>query len=220
MKDNVAAALRDMLGPAVGIGVSDPRDVTDGLWPEERADIVRAIPKRQHEFAAGRRAARQAMTALGLPVAAIPMGHQRAPIWPKGLAGSIAHCDTLCIAAISQTHQSIGIDIEHATPLDADLIAIVCTSAEQALLKHMPQAAQGMHCKRIFSAKEAVYKAQYPLTGQIIGFDALSVSMDRQDEFAATWHQPMPNLPSLRGSVRMLPNVILAVAVTTRGRPW
>lgn len=212
MQKHVVAALRDMLGPNVGIGATDPRDATDDLWPEERTAIAAAIPKRQHEFAAGRRAARQALAALGLPSAAIAVGAQRAPIWPKGLTGSIAHCDTLCIAAVSQFHQCIGVDIEPATPLAADLIEIVCTQTEQAFITTLPAKDQGIAAKRLFCAKEAVFKAQYPLTQRMIGFDDVSIRLDGPDGFEVNWHNPMPELPSLRGLLQIRAGMILATA--------
>lgn len=34
--------------------------------------------------------------------------------------------------------------------------------------------------KLIFSAKEATYKAQYPLSGALFGFDAIELSIDRE----------------------------------------
>lgn len=203
MHDDIAAVLRAMLGPAVGIGVTDPRDITDDLWPTERHAIARAIPKRQYEFAAGRRAARQAMAELGIAPQAISVGDQRAPVWPNGLSGSIAHCDSLCIAAVSKMHRSMGIDIESATPLAADLIPIVCTTQEQA---ELPKAQAGMIAKHIFCAKEAVYKAQYPLTGVVIGFDALSIHFNLDETFEVD----LPNLPPLVGKLRIQHGLILA----------
>jgi 4'-phosphopantetheinyl transferase EntD len=207
MQDDIAATLRDMLGLAVGIGVTDPRDALDDLWSQEQTAVARAIAKRRHEFAAGRRAARQAMEALGTPPEAILVGTQRAPIWPAGLAGSIAHCDTICIAAVSETLHSIGIDIEPATALTDDLIPIVCTQAE---LDEIPDTERGMTAKRIFCAKEAFYKAQFPHTGQVIGFDALRVSLNQDDTFDVILKQPLPNLPTLHGQIRIQHNMILA----------
>lgn len=183
----IAEALRAMLGPAVGIGITDPADAIDDLWDAESAAMARAIPKRRYEFAAGRRAARAAMVDLGLPETAIPQGPDRAPIWPAGLTGSIAHCDQVCIAAVSQSHRSIGIDIEPATPLADDLIPLICTAAEQAWL---PASGRGHVAKQIFSAKEAVYKAQYPLTGRIIGFDDLNLSPAGDGCLAITFADP------------------------------
>ena len=176
-----------MLGPAVGIGVTDPADTIDDLWDVKNPAMARAIPKRRYEFAAGRRAARAAMVSLGLPPAAIPQGSDRAPVWPAGITGSIAHCDQVCIAVVSQNHRSIGIDIEPATPLADDLIPLICTGAEQAWLS---ETARGHLAKQIFSAKEAVYKAQYPLTGRIIGFDDLNLSPAGDGCLAITFADP------------------------------
>lgn len=212
MTDDIVGALRAVLGPDIGIGFTDPREKTADLWPQEQAAIVRAIPKRQHEFAAGRRAARQAMAELGLPPAEIAAGQDRAPIWPAGLTGSIAHCETHCIAVLSQTHRSIGIDIEPGLPLDADLIPIVCTAQELLWLHDYPAHERGLVAKRIFCAKEAVYKAQYPVIGQVIGFDALIVRLNRDDTFDVIWLQAIPNLPAMQGTVCRKHDMIVACA--------
>lgn len=141
--------------------------------------MAHAVPKRVLEFTAGRAAARAAMADIGIKPAAIPSGDDRAPIWPDGLIGSIAHCDTACIAAVAQRDRfrSTGIDIEEATPLAEDLWGTVCTPAERAWLASQPADQRALLAKVIFSAKEAVYKAQYPLTGRLIGFDAVQVDL-------------------------------------------
>lgn len=166
-----------MLGPDVGVAVTDPHITSAPLWPDEAPAMTRAVPKRQLEFAAGRQAARAAIVDLGLPAAAIPQGQDRAPIWPDGLTGSIAHCDDICIAAVARPGQikSLGVDIEPATPLESNLEDIICTKAERAWLDTLPAESRGLTTKIIFSAKEAVYKAQYPLTGQVIGFDEIEL---------------------------------------------
>lgn len=210
MSDPMAGVLRALLGPAVGVGVADPRDATDDLWPQERGAVLRALPQRHHEFAAGRRAARLAMAQLGLQATAIPQGKQRAPVWPVGLTGSIAHCDTACIAAISRTHRSMGIDIEPDTPLDTDLIPIICSPREQEWLHSLPATLRGTSAKRIFCAKEAAYKAQFPLTGQVIGFTALEVTLARDNTFVGTWQPPLANMPHLRGRIGLHDGLILA----------
>ncbi|WP_108813438.1 4'-phosphopantetheinyl transferase family protein [Loktanella sp. Alg231-35] len=205
---DIKAALERLLGPNVGIGVTDPRDSPSGLWPEEAAALPRAIPKRRAEYAAGRRAARQAMGALGLPAAAILNANDRAPIWPAGLTGSIAHCDDCCIAAVTLTsaHRALGIDLEPAKPLDADLIPTICCQTEQDWVAG--QADPGLAAMTIFCAKEAIYKAQYPLTGQVIGYDAVTVHLADGD-FAITAH---PTLPDMQGAVVIKGGLILAVA--------
>ena len=186
MTQTLRAALRAMLGPDVGIGITDPRAPSQPLWPDERPAMARAIPKRLAEFTAGRQAARAAMADLGLPPAAIPMGDDRAPIWPAGLAGSIAHTDDICIAVISQSHESIGVDVEPATPLDRDLWDTVCTAEELGWLQTQPD--PGLAAKMIFCSKEAVYKAQYPLTGRVIGFEDVQTKLiQKQGLFRVNW---------------------------------
>lgn len=180
-----------MLGPEAGLGITDPRDPEQGLLEPELPAISGAVPKRRREFSAGRRAARAAMVELGLPPAPIPVGAQRAPLWPQGLVGSIAHCDTLCIAAVSRTHRCLGLDIELATPLAPDLEEIICTPSERAWLDTLPPETRGLRAKQIFSAKEAFYKAQYPLTGRMIGFDEVELRFEREqglswDKFSAS----------------------------------
>ena len=185
MKQEIKAALQDMLGPTFGIGVTDPRDPAEGLWPTEAPAIARAVEKRQRDFAAGRRAAREAMAVLNIAPTAIPQGEQREPIWPQGLIGSISHCATCCIAAIAKSsdHRSVGIDIEPATPLATDLNRMICQSSEQDWLTTQPD--PQLAAKTIFSVKEAVYKAQFPLTREVIGFHAVTTAITAT-KFTAT----------------------------------
>lgn len=180
MTEAVRAALRAMLGDHVGIGLADPRAPEQGLLTPELPFIARAIPKRRREFAAGRRAARAAMAELGLPATPIPVGAQRAPLWPDGIVGSIAHCDTLCIAAVSRTHHSLGIDIEPAAPLPPDLEDIICTPTERAWLDTLPPDTRSLRARQIFCAKEAFYKAQYLLTGRVIGFQQVDLRLEQK----------------------------------------
>ncbi|MDX8349855.1 4'-phosphopantetheinyl transferase superfamily protein [Cognatiyoonia sp. IB215446] len=206
--EEIRAALQDMLGPDFGVGVTDPRDPADGLWPEETPAVARAVEKRQRDFAAGRRAAREAMSALGVTPAAIPQGNQREPVWPEGLIGSISHCATCCVATVAHTsqHRTIGIDIEPATPLDPDLIPMICTAEEQNWLPAQPD--PNLAAKQIFSAKEAVYKAQFPLTREVIGFKAVTLRFD-----GANFNAELPaNLPKCTGSILIREGMILSVA--------
>jgi 4'-phosphopantetheinyl transferase EntD len=205
---HIKAALEGLLGPDVGIGVTDPRDSPADLWPEEAVALARAIPKRLAEYAAGRRAARQAMGELGVPTAAILNANDRAPIWPDGLSGSIAHCDDCCIAAVTKesTYRALGIDLEPAKPLATDLIPTICSQTEQDWAAG--QADPGLAAMTVFCAKEAIYKAQYPLTGQVIGYDAVTVRW-AHGKFAINAH---PTLPNMQGAITIEEGLILAVA--------
>ena len=204
---NIEAALRDMLGPSVAVALTDPRAPEQGLFQEETAAIAQAVPKRRREFAAGRRAARAAMAKLGKPAQAVPMGPDRAPVWPHGIMGSIAHCDTVCMAALIDVTggaQSVGLDVEPAVPLRPDLEHMICTETERAWLDTMPQEDRGLRAKQIFCAKEATYKALYPITGKVIGFHDVELRIDGDGFMARTM-----GMPPLHGRLKQVENHIL-----------
>ena len=183
----LAAALRACVGPGIGVGVADPRGVSAPLFPEEAEATRKMVEKRHREFAAGRAAARAAMAELSLPPMAITMGSDRAPVWPKGLCGSISHCAGAAVAVVAPLDQAatLGIDIEEATPLEMDLWPEILTQVEQDWLMRQPEATRGRHAKTIFSAKEAVYKAQYPLTGRMLGFGDITIKLNPPDFHAS-----------------------------------
>jgi 4'-phosphopantetheinyl transferase EntD len=161
------------------------------LWPQEARAVASAVPARQAEFAAGRTAARQALVALGADVAAIPMGADRAPVWPEGVVGSITHAGGHALAAVARVADfaGLGLDIEPATTLAPDLVSDIAMAPEQAWLWGQPDPL--MSAKQVFVAKEAAYKAQYALSRMILGFDALAVSFDAQG-FTATFTGAVP----------------------------
>jgi len=180
---------------------------------DQNRHIARAIPKRRFEFAAGRRAARQALAELGLPPSAILQEADRAPIWPDGVTGSITHCDTLCIAALAPQHlyRSLGIDIEPATPLSADLEAVIATPSERRALAALPPAHRLHMAKQIFCAKEALYKAQYPVTGMRLGFQ--DVELDILHKQGLLWRNPPATLAcerALRIQIKTVDQMVLA----------
>ncbi|MGJ8616307.1 MAG: 4'-phosphopantetheinyl transferase family protein [Sulfitobacter sp.] len=186
----VQAAAATLFDGQIAVAVTDPKAPQPALMMSERDAVVGAIPARQREFAAGRAAARAAMVELGIKAKPILANPDRAPIWPRGVTGSISHTDNVCIAAVSHTEtcRSLGIDIELATPLDADLITTICSDTE---LRRVAGPDQLHHAKLIFSAKEAAYKAQYSLSGLLFGFDHLDVTLDLATKsFVATFLKP------------------------------
>ncbi|SDD24331.1 4'-phosphopantetheinyl transferase family protein [Ruegeria marina] len=181
-----------LLGRQAALAAADPtRDYE--AYPEELAAIPGAVDRRRREFAAGRTAARLALRELGAPAMAVPMGADRAPIWPPGLLGSITHTGTACLAAVAWEGELrlLGLDLEEDTPLDPDLIPTVCSPAERAWLAGQDD--PGHWAKLIFSAKECAYKAQYPISRTLFGFDALRIALDTGSRrFSATFRSDMP----------------------------
>lgn len=159
--------------PGLRIGIAPVSGVAL-LHPEEARAIAAAVPGRQAEFSAGRAAARMAMGAN----AAVPMGPDRAPVWPPGIVGSISHAGGWALAVVGAG--PIGADLE----LDEDLPDEVC---ETVLLP----AERGLDRRRarlVFSAKECAYKAQYPATRALFGFETFAVSLG-DGVFRAVWQR-------------------------------
>ena len=169
-----AATLARLCGGAVATAMAEAKTALPP-WPEEADAVIRAVPARRAEFAGGRAAARAAIASLGLDPVPIPMGPDRAPRWPVGLVGSIAHDRGLCLAAVGRRSEvaALGIDLEPAAPLDPALADEIASTAEQDAAGD----AGPLALRRIFSAKEAVYKAQYPLSGLVLEFADLSVTL-------------------------------------------
>lgn len=173
--------LEGLLDPPVCVRESVLDGLRAMLFPEEVAAIATAVEKRQREFAGGRACAREAFAALGLPSVAILAGPDRAPIWPKGVVGSISHSLTRCVAAVARQAdgiRSIGVDIEELTPLEESFAADICTEFERKWLDRQPGDQRGLLLKALFSAKESAYKCQYPLTKTFLGYDAMRIELD------------------------------------------
>ncbi|MGR3838750.1 MAG: 4'-phosphopantetheinyl transferase family protein [Cognatishimia sp.] len=185
-------AARAVLPTGVAVSVTSPTADPEPLWPVEKEAIASAIPSRQREFAAGRTAARRALLALGRAPAAIAVGDDRAPIWPRAIVGSIAHDSTTCIAVAAERDRfkALGVDIEPAAPIEAELFQEICRPEELAWLRQLPFAGRGQVARRFFAAKEAVYKCQYAMSRKIFGFNNLSVVFDRQGRFDARLMKP------------------------------
>lgn len=161
----------------------------------EAKTVARAKPGRVREFTAGRVAARLAMLAMGAPAQPVLCAKDRAPIWPRGIVGSISHASACCIAvtAPAQNIASIGVDVEPWEPLPAELHSSICTERELDWLNSQHPTQRDHFARLIFSAKESAYKAQFPLSGQILGFDAIEIVLDlKRVSFCATFTQPVP----------------------------
>ncbi len=177
--------------------------VTEGalasLRPEEAALVAQARPKRQHEFATARALAHLALRRIGADADAILNDTERAPTWPDGVRGSITHCDTRALAAVCRAeHGSVGIDVEHRKELKRTLWQSVFLESEIADLERLPDALRGRMALVLFSAKEALYKAQFPISRTYMGFRALRVEAVG-GALVCTWQLDVPGFP--RGAI-------------------
>ena len=154
-------------------------DALQGMIAEtERQHIREARPKRKKEFIAGRNAAHLALNELGCPARSIERDHQRAPVWPRGVTGSISHDDVLAGAIVGYTTRisSIGIDIESSVPLRRDLHDLVLTSCEMNMTPSPEYNSLDDFAKVAFSAKESLFKADWQLHREALDFHQVEIS--------------------------------------------
>lgn len=176
MSSDLERSIAALFGAGISVAVTDSAAAHPLLLPTEAVAMRRAVPRRLAEFTAGRAAARIAMQRLGLPPQAVPAAPDRSPVWPAGLNGSISHANGICAAVLTRdTALRLGLDLEDPAPLDPDLWPLVLTLTELSALEEVPIDERGVIAKRVFCIKEAAYKAQFPLTGAVIGFQALEV---------------------------------------------
>lgn len=143
----------------------------DGLYPEEIAHLSNARDRRRHEFATARRLARRALHQLGGPVGPLVPRPDRSPVWPRGFVGSITHTRAYCAVAVGKADQrsSIGLDIEEVDRVTEKLERLIVLPGE---VEAWVATGRDRNATRalLFSAKEAFYKYQHPLTGRLLGF--------------------------------------------------
>jgi 4'-phosphopantetheinyl transferase EntD len=139
--------------------------------PEEEPLIAKSVAKRRNEFVTVRYCARQALGELGVAPVPILKGDKGEPCWPDGIVGSLTHCTGFRGAAVGRTGavRSVGIHAEPHDLLPHRVLEAIRLPAERAELATMPT---DLHWDRIlFCAKEATYKAWFPLTHRWLGFE-------------------------------------------------
>ena len=159
------------------------------LYPEEARYLQRAVRKRAEEFAAGRLCARLLLREFGIQNFPIEIGAHRQPLWPESMVGSITHTTGFCaaVAAPKKCLRSVGIDTEIAGSVKTELWRGICTPAETAWLRTLPESEQPAAATLVFSAKEAFYKNQFPLTQEFLGFHDVSVELPAWGDKRATF---------------------------------
>lgn len=194
--------IEQILPPGVACAEAfvDPADAV--LFPEEEALVATAVDKRRREFATARGCARSALAALGVPPAPILPGKRGAPRWPPGFVGSITHCAGYRAAAVARSRDllTIGIDAEPDDVLPDDVLDVVSLPGERARLRDLARAVPGACCwdRLLFSAKESVYKAWFPLACRWLGFEDADITINAADgTFEA---RVLVAVPTVRGS--------------------
>jgi len=216
----------DQLLPADIVAVEANNDsLAEPLLPEEAALMYRASPARLREFTIARGCARRALGKLGFPSIPILRGSSRQPLWPDGIVGSITHSRAYYAAAVARRTRliAIGIDAEVNEPLPPGVLAIIARDEEVAWLnRRLPLSI----CwdRALFSAKESVFKAWFPITGRWLAFEDVSVDFEfRSNRFRARFLAEKPivdgrEITSFDGKVLVQAGQIVT-AVSVERRP-
>src|ERR1700748_3099431 len=131
--DPLAALIQSLAKPGIEIGHrSIAEGDEDALMPGEADSFSDAAASVRRGSGAARIVARVPLERLhhrGIPIPKAPSG---APLWPRGIVGSLAHDRAVAVAAVARAADvsCLGIDIEPAEPLPDDLANFISTPAE------------------------------------------------------------------------------------------
>jgi 4'-phosphopantetheinyl transferase EntD len=172
------------------------------LFPAEEAALGQAVQKRRREFTTARACAREALGRLGLPATPITTGARGEPRWPAGIVGSITHCEgyRACAVARAVDVVSIGVDAEPNGALPDGVLAEIARPEELPWIRALRREEPDVCWDRLlFSAKESVYKAWFPLAQRWLGFEDANVTIGRAERtFSARVLVPGPMLAGRR----------------------
>jgi len=204
-------------GVVVLAGSIDLNAATE-LGAAERALVARAVDKRRNEFATVRALARRALARFDVASCEILHDADGVPVWPVGMAGSLSHCDTRGFAALGRSDEvgSLGIDAEDLRPLPHDLWPLVLRPDELRDLEALPVDERGRAALVIFSAKESLYKAQYPRSRVFLEYSDVRVDQLEIGRTAGRFRcslqreaSPFPSGSAFTGRFRELDAVIV-----------
>ncbi|MET8810509.1 4'-phosphopantetheinyl transferase superfamily protein [Streptomyces sp. NPDC004549] len=195
--------LADILPPKVAVREfrGDPPGVP--YHPQEMVHVASALPQRRAEFITGRHCARQALQVLGVKVVPIPKGERGAPVWPAGVIGSITHCAGYRGAAVALRGDvpALGVDAEPNEPLPEGVLRTIGLPSEHTMLSALSADRRIAWDRLLFSAKESVYKAWFPLTGMWLDFLDAELTIDADAfGFSARLLVPGPVVDGVRWS--------------------
>jgi 4'-phosphopantetheinyl transferase EntD len=197
--------------------LSDAAPVTSA----ERASIGNVDPDRMKEFATGRVYAKRALAKIGFDCAELPVGSDRAPLWPDGAIGSITHVrgpGTSHVAAVvgrSSDVRGIGIDVELASSALPAVWATILTQHELKQVLSLPVDIRGIEVVKRWCMKEAITKAVRR------SIDPLQIETENGDagEYLASLNgsRVKANLQShFRGRTRQMQGLVLAAVIVQR----
>jgi 4'-phosphopantetheinyl transferase EntD len=167
-----ADLVRRGLPHRVGVGIRyASADEAPPLHASEEALLgTRAVERRRLSFALGRAAARDALAELGVDDAGVGRGAAGEPLWPPGIVGAISHAGDVAVGLVGRADEylGLGVDVEELSRGPSTRTArLVCRPNE---MDWVDVESGTQRLMMLFSAKEAVFKAVYPIERIWLGF--------------------------------------------------
>lgn len=183
-------ALRQLVPSVVATAARREDDPWLRLDPREELYIASAVPERRAEFRTVRECAKDALAQLGASRPCQIPGLHGEPSWPDGVVGSMTHCRRYRAAAVALNTRvaALGIDAEPHEALPPGLISDIAIPRERKELARLSGRYPEVQWSRLlFSAKESVYKAWFPIQRSWLGFEDVEVRFVRGRKFIATF---------------------------------
>ena len=156
--------------PAAGI---ESASAASGISLPE--DLSGSSSSRQAAYLAGRLCASDALDHAGSTERHVARDRNGAPIWPAGYRGSITHAGTHAGAVVTQaeTCREVGLDFEDIGNPDAaaEIADLILTDRDRHTISEIAAFDTATATILIFSLKESLYKAIYPMLEVDAGFE-------------------------------------------------
>lgn len=175
-------------------------DSTGGetLFPEEQALLAADThPKRLLGFTLGRCAAHAALRQLGVQVQPLLIRAGREPLWPDAVRGSISHtnhgerCAAVAAVALKNSYAGIGVDLEPAERELSEAVAKRISRPDDRAWALRSEQGRLRNALKLFSAKEALFKAFFPLYPHAMSFQQAELTWNEEhSSFHARIHLP------------------------------
>lgn len=173
--------------PGTLVALNTHEVLVDWAPARAREQAAKFSRLRRQQFLAGRGAASQALMALTHVSSDVPRGESGAPVWPAGIAGSIAHDPEHAVALVGWQRDwlALGVDVESDRALEEDAAEIVLSDIERAAV-----AAPGeplRYGRLVFGAKECVHKAIHPLCNVWLDFEEVAIGIGDPSQKEGLW---------------------------------
>lgn len=203
--------------PAVYVTVAIAAGGDNQLDPAEQATVGAMNAARRLAYIGGRLAAKRALGQAGCGRLVVEADEQCVPVFPTGYLGSIAHKHGRAVAAVTRTQaaRGVGIDLEFDENHDEEsLRAEVVTPAELPTLAAVSAAHPALlsPATLVLAAKEAIYKAAFPVTRTPFDFDEAELDLDPETRSFRALRFPGSAGIAVRGVYELSGRWILVIA--------